>query len=390
MNNVLLMMKILLSTYTKRPMALLACSFSCLALYAQTSPYITRVFEYCPAPGQFVNVLPSYSAGDTRDSMAAKAEAALAANKKSIITLGGFGGYVVVGFDHSIVNVAGQADFKVLGNAFWAAANPNASADRRGGSSEPGIVYVSADTNGNGLPDDEWYELAGSEYKSPATLKQYAIHYYRPDENKLKTPDAKQTFLNDTTYIRWTTNGYGNGYMYRNTFHAQPYFPQWLNDSVLSFSGTKLADNYIDESGTDSYYVQYAYPWGYADNAPNTDSASDMNIEWAVDADGKSVMLQKIDFVKIQTGVHQYCGWLGESSTEVAGVTDLHPEALPPTGILVPTEQPLRVEVFTLDGRRLPIAQQSASLWEQLPRGTYIVRIIFEHSKQVTYKITNN
>ena len=29
-----------------------------------------------------------------------------------------------------------------------------------GGSAEPGIVFVSKDVNGNGEPDDEWYELA--------------------------------------------------------------------------------------------------------------------------------------------------------------------------------------------------------------------------------------
>jgi hypothetical protein len=116
--------------------------------------------------------------------------------------------------------------------------------------------------------------------------------------------------------------------LYRNTFHNQPYYPQWISDSELTFNGTKLANNYIDESGNGSYYVQYAYPWGYADNAPNTDEMSNMNIEWAVDADGNPVHLPAIDFVKIYTAVNQYCGWLGETSTEVMGVTDLHPDAV--------------------------------------------------------------
>lgn len=35
-----------------------------------------------------------------------------------MISLGGFGGYVVVGFDHTITNVTGKRDFRVLGNAF--------------------------------------------------------------------------------------------------------------------------------------------------------------------------------------------------------------------------------------------------------------------------------
>ena len=38
------------------------------------SPYISRVFEYRPAPGQFVNELPYYDEGDTAEDMARKAE----------------------------------------------------------------------------------------------------------------------------------------------------------------------------------------------------------------------------------------------------------------------------------------------------------------------------
>lgn len=29
------------------------------------STYISRVYEYCPAPGQFVNEMPKYEPGDT-------------------------------------------------------------------------------------------------------------------------------------------------------------------------------------------------------------------------------------------------------------------------------------------------------------------------------------
>ena len=47
---------------------------------------------------------------------------------------------------------------------------------------------VSVDVNGNGLPDDEWYELAGSEYQKPSTIKNYEITYYRPDEAKTPVP----------------------------------------------------------------------------------------------------------------------------------------------------------------------------------------------------------
>lgn len=302
------------------------------------SPYITRVFEYTPAPGQFVNTLPKWDADDTPDSMALKAEKSIANNNKGMISLGGYGGYVVIGFDHTIVNLPDSNDFKVLGNAFWATLNPNASASKRGGSCEPGIIMVSVDVNKNGLPDDEWYELAGSEYNSSATIKNYEITYFKPDPNKTAAPDNNNKFLNDTTYIRWTTNGHGNGHLYKNTFHSQSYWPQWLSGDSVIFTGTKLANNYVDESGVGTYYVQYSYPWGYADNAPNADPMSNIDIAWAVDKDGNSVNLSGIDFIKIYTGVNQYCGWLGETSTEIMSVEDLHPQAELTTGI-VPMQQ---------------------------------------------------
>jgi uncharacterized protein YjdB len=300
----------------------------CLPSRAQQSPYIHKVYDYRPAPGQFVNKLPEYAPDDTQAEMNRKVEELIAGvyHNEGMITLGGYGGYVVFGFDHEVMNVAGKYDFRILGNAFYANNNPNGEASREGGSCEPGIVMVSRDVNGNGLPDDPWYELAGSEYRQPQTLRDYQITYYKPDENKQRTPDPNYPYINDLTYIRWSTNGHGEGYVYRNTFHNQSYYPQWIAGETLSFRGTKLADNYVVESvqGQERLYVQYAYHWGYVDNQPNNDPRSGFNIEWAVDDSGTPVQLSGIHFVKVYTGVNQYCGWLGETSTEIAGAEDLH------------------------------------------------------------------
>lgn len=254
--------------------------------------------------------------------MRQKAEDCLAYDAGTMVSLGGFGGYIVVGFDHTIVNRPGEYDFKVLGNAFYSSAAQGAS----GGSSEPGIVMVSVDVNGNGVPDDPWYELAGSEYDKEATVKNYEITYYRPDENKTPVPGTDAS-VTDSTYVRWTDNQGATGYVSKVTFHKQPYYPQWLAGETVTFQGTRLADNAVDESGNGTYYVLYAYDWGYADNHPNDSEKSNFKIDWAVDADGNPVSLPGIDFVKIYTGVNQFNGWLGECSTEVAGVTDLHVEA---------------------------------------------------------------
>lgn len=291
------------------------------------SPYITSIPEYKPAPGQFVNELPKYEEGDTQRAINQKVLEAIGYNTRGMITLGGYGGYVICGFDHTIVNVPGQYDLKILGNAFHANANPNPEAPEEGGSCEPGIVMVAYDRNKNGIADtDEWYELAGSEYTKETTLKNYQITYYRPDEyhEPVEAPEDEQSWNTDAEYIAWQDNRSMQGFMPKNIYHRQDYYPKWLEENELSFKGTLLPNNAKDESGEGKYWVLYAYPWGYADNGLNVDETSNFNIEWAVDAEGNPVHLPGIDFVKIYTGVNQYCGWLGETSTEVMGINDLH------------------------------------------------------------------
>ena len=256
-----------------------------------SNPYISKVWEYCPAPGQFINVLPKYEEGDDAEKMRQKAEEAIANNRQGMICLGSWGGYVTFGFDHMVPNVPGEYDFVVLGNAFYAG---NAEDEHPKGSCEPGIIMVSYDANDNGRPDDEWYEIAGSEYNNPLTLHNYTYTYLRADTS------------------------------HRNPYHTQPYFPQWLDADSLTFTGTRLPDNYVDESGNGTYYVLSAYPWGYADNHPNTSEKAQIKIDWAVREDGTPANLPGIHFVKVYTGLHQYCGQLGETSTEITGATDLH------------------------------------------------------------------
>ena len=161
------------------------------------SPYITRVYEYCPAPGQFVNEMPKYEPGDTYADILQKAENCISGTNDVMITLGGYGGYVTFGFDHTVINRPGEHDLRIWGNCFYELTDPS----KRGGSCEPGIVMVSYDTNCNGLPDDEWYELAGSHYYKPDTRYNYAITYYRPDSNRVPE-ESEDGYLNDLKYIK--------------------------------------------------------------------------------------------------------------------------------------------------------------------------------------------
>ena len=282
------------------------------------SPYISNVLEYNPAPGQFINTMPQYEDGDTYATMLQKAEESIAGTNRTLISLGAWGGYVTFAFDHSVVNASEQADFLIEGNSFYA------SATSKGGSSEPGIVTVSIDINQNGLPDDPFYQLAGSEYAAPSTLHQYSLTYYRTPANHTPQPDNKNS-LTDSTYIRWTDNHKQSGYLHKNTFHTQEYFPQWLADSTLTFVGSRLPNNAYDPNGKGAYWVQQPFDYGYADCHPNDSIARcSFDIDWAVTDEGKPIYLPSVDFVRVYTGVFQQCGWTGELSTEISHACDLN------------------------------------------------------------------
>ena len=96
----------------------------------------------------------------------------------------------------------------------------------------------------------------------------------------------------------------------------------------MTFRGTKLPNTSIDMSGGNgNNWFQPFFGMGYVDNLPNGDEPGFM-IDWAVDEDGNPVKLDHIDFIKVYSAQFDYCGWLGEVSTEVCGAEDLHPDAL--------------------------------------------------------------
>lgn len=269
----------------------------------------TRVFEYTPAPGQFINDTRTggFDGSETTPEAAA-AYAERRMGKTSWVSLGGFGGYIVVGFDHSIDNADGY-DFAILGNSFE-------------GSSEPGIVWVMQDENGNSLPDDTWYELRGCETGGENTVQDYAVTYYRPAGAGMP--------------VQWTDNLGGNGEIdYLKSFHTQDfYYPAWIEAGSYTLRGTRLEARNYDQSGNGSYWVQPAYEWGYADNFSPIDRLTDddnasakvnanhFDISNAMRFDCEPVELQYIDFVKVQTALNTKSGWLGENSAEVCGFYD--------------------------------------------------------------------
>lgn len=269
-----------------------------------SSPYSDRVIEYRPAPGQFINnTMMGFTGSEaTAEDLRLYADQRLHPSDGSaarMISLGGFGGYVVVGFDHSI-QATGSCegyDFSVTGNQF-------------SGSSEPGVVWVMPDENGNGLPDDgEWYELQGR-YAAEARHN-YAVTYYRPEA--------------DDQPVRWSDSEGNEGEIERVPTHEQAYYPLW-EEASYTLTGTCLPDR--SGTGDDGRFSTGDYGWGYADNwgedmlqSPKTKNF--FRIADAVDSEGQPVELKYIDFVKVQTGVNIQGGMgVGELSTEVSRFRD--------------------------------------------------------------------
>ena len=264
-----------------------------------------KVYEYTPAPGQFINEQKTggFDGSQTTPEKAITyAEARLKVG--TWVSLGGFGGYIVVGFDHSIDNGEGY-DFAVVGNSFK-------------GSSEPGIVWVMQDENADGQPNDNWYELRGSEANNDSTIYNYAVTYYRP-----RAPQMS---------VQWIDNqGVSGEIDYLEASHTQDYYyPFWIEADSYTLRGTCLPARNHDKSGNGSYWVQQEYSWGYADNFSPTDLLSSnsktnrFDIANAIDESGNLVDLDFIDFVKVQTAVNAKSGWLGELSTEVTDFFDLN------------------------------------------------------------------
>lgn len=257
------------------------------------------VLEYMPAPGQFINERASgFIDVDTKEKACLYAQDRLEQNL--FVSLGAWGGYLVVRSEQRIHNTGGF-DFGIYGNAFDT-------------SNEAGIVWVMQDTNGNGIPDEKWIELKGSYYGKEGFEKDYWVRYDRPAANS----DVKWTDSNGNSgIIKWI-----------GAFHSQEsYYPLWIDSDSYTLHGSKLPSKAIKQPN--GQWSNPPYEWGYADNSGDDSEMMEVGgkllqknrfkISNAVAEDGSPVHLEYIDFIKVQTGICGNSDILGENSTEVCG-----------------------------------------------------------------------
>jgi len=276
--------------------------------------YISEVLEYTPAPGQHINSTPW---GDHASA------STLLGGVDGTLSLGAFGGTVVFAFDSPVENHPDNpfgVDFTIFGNPLpdW---------------SEPGVVWVMKDKNGNGETDDTWYQLAGSDYYFSSTLHDYRVSYTNPGGTEARD-------------VGWEDQRGNQGIIKANSTHPQSYYPQseyfpGIPEDTYELSGTLIAGA-VDVDHPPANVSRHR-AFGYADNRPRGSGPHTLpdnpytpevehsggdafDIGWAVDANGMEVELDQIHFVKVQSGLLHQGGWLGELSTEITGAVDVAPD----------------------------------------------------------------
>jgi len=318
------------------------------------SPYIADVLDYIPAPGRFVNSDLGYSTTppNSYEEVLARCKTIICGGKiNKEISLGGFGGYVIFAFDHTILNIPDVPDFKIYSPVRISDPDPSGDPALRHvlSNSAPGIVWVAFDANNNGRPDeDEWYELRtpsskGAPNQTPKFTTNYKVTYTQNQNTntytgaRLDSATVRRYLIPE--HIKWEALAEKEetlvkkqlvGYIPKLIYDVNAsYWPLWITDHTLTVTGTLLPDNGEEKwslfnDGTGDKLIvnssRWVQPGTYADNHPDTK----FDISTAVDKNGEPVHLPGIQFVKVQTGVNLQLGIYGSSCTAIQGAVDLH------------------------------------------------------------------
>lgn len=280
------------------------------ALFAQRYP--TAVVEYRPAPGQYINT--QYWGCDEAAQSLAGAD--------GHISLGAFGGSVTVQFSPAVLNDTKNpfgVDFVIWGNPqpYWC---------------EGGAVQVMCDCNGNGLPDDTWYQLASSQHFFKSSKKS-TYTYSNPF-----TANFPVEWKDETGATGSVANVSQRG---NELYPEQELFPQIAADGAL-YSGWEYQPKVSISGGSvrsynpafglaDNQLVNRDAPLNMPDN-PYTDTVEgcggdSFDISWAVDEAGNYIQLDSIHFIRIYTAYQAMGGWLGELSPEITSIVAVAPVA---------------------------------------------------------------
>jgi hypothetical protein len=273
-----------------RFMFFLAGAGAVAASAARADEFATIVVDYSPAAGQFVTD-PNFN--DPARALGAPVGGGINnADNTSAVTLGGVGGSITLGFDHTVLdhpnNPLGM-DAIVFGNAFYLLGDP----EKRW--AEAALIEISYDANNNNIADDSWFTIPGSSLTAPITL---------PLPSVFDGP----VLINDPSA------GAGN----------ESYWG-YADMSPVLILGDTDADNVVDNLTitAEEFYTVPDNPMTL-DIDPGSGGGDAFDIAWAIDPlTGDPAGLPGFDFIRITTAVDATNGALGEMSAEIDAVSDV-------------------------------------------------------------------
>lgn len=256
---------------------------------------VSEVVGYSPSVGYMVNDLFFSKNAKTTAEQLNVLTNYIKQNKDAGINiyLGTFGGNATFKFDHTIVNLTNKKDFSVSSSY----------------TTVLGTVWVAYDKNKNGkADDDEWYEIAGSEHAKSTTIRDFQMTFNTPSYA-----------IKRTETISWSDNKGGTGDLkYFVVMPENSRYPQWLADQKLVLKGTRITSPGFDLKTLEK-------TWGYAGAGKivNENIINDIDIDWAIDKNGKKVKLLGVDFVKIVTATFYPEQEDDNDHLRIAKITDL-------------------------------------------------------------------
>jgi hypothetical protein len=199
-------------------------------------------------------------------------------------SLGSAGGYEVWTVEH-------RESYKISGNpmAAW---------------HEAGIVWMQEDRNGNGLPDEMWYELRGGE-DDDAKWKNYITRRYALTYEKGTGHGTVNEYGQTIREVYWADS--------RGRSHL---IPGGFPDKYWGVSGNRVTYTCTllrDDGNIATAQYGYAPMPGYVDALGDT-----FYVNTAMRADGSPVTLSAVKFIKVQTAIFHYGGSFGDVSTEIS------------------------------------------------------------------------
>lgn len=291
------------------------------------SPFATRVLDFSPACGQWVND-PRFN-DPSRALGAPLGGGVVQADNSKLVSLGGFGGSLTLGFDHTVwrrpTNPLGL-DFIVFGNAFWVGGQPW----RR--SVEAGVVEISRDVNGNGQPDDPWYLIPGSHITD--LVQQWQTRTWDDACDDPAYPPADCAWVPAGRHGIWTTSTYRlPPEIFETAVMEHPDGSGAVDEMAWGYAdlsptlvlGDLDGDDVVDDPNQtpERFYTRPDNPL-QVDNTPGSGGGDGFSIDWAVDPlTGQLAHLDGFDFLRITTSANVVLPLLGEKSTEVGGVAQV-------------------------------------------------------------------